>query len=192
MHKKFLKLYYFIEEFKKSIIDKQSPNTAIIYRNYKKQYKISEIISIRDYCKKKKIKFYLSNNIKLSINLNLDGAYLPSFNESFSHLNYNFKKNFTIIGSAHNLREIRVKEMQKVKEIFLSSLFKDNGNFLGLNKFNLLSNYSKKDIIALGGVSKENVKIIKLTKSIGFAGISYFKKKRPLLIRGLSFKYSNF
>jgi thiamine-phosphate pyrophosphorylase len=175
MHKKFLKLYYFIEEFKKSIIDKQSKNTAIIYRNYKKNYEINQIISIRDYCRKKNIKFYLSNNVKLSINLDLDGAYLPSFNQTFSHLNYNFKKNFVLIGSAHNLREIRIKERQKVKEIFLSSLFKNNGNFLGLNKFNLLSNYSKKDIIALGGISKTNIKLINLTKSIGFAGISYFK-----------------
>ena len=105
----------------------------------------------------------------------MNGTYLPSFNESFSHLNYNFKKNFILIGSAHNLREIRIKERQKVKEIFLSSLFKDNGNFLGLNKFNLLSNYSGKDVIALGGVSKENIKLINLTKSIGFAGISYFR-----------------
>ncbi len=175
MHKRFFKLYYFIEEFKKSIIDKQSKNTAIIYRNYKKNYAISEIISIRDYCRKKNIKFYLSNNIKLSINLNLDGAYLPSFNDSYVHLSYSFKKNFILIGSAHNLKEIKIKERQKVKEIFLSSLFKENGNFLGLNKFNLLSNYSKKGIIALGGISKENIKFINLTKSIGFAGISYFK-----------------
>ena len=178
MHKKFLKLYYFIEEFQKSIIDKQSINTAIIYRNYKKNYKISEIISIRDLCRKKNVKFYLSNNVKLSINLNLDGAYLPSFNESLAHLNYNFRKNFLLIGSAHNLREIKIKERQKVEEIFLSSLFKNNGNFLGLNKFNLLSNYTKKDVIALGGISKENIKIINLTKSIGFAGISYFKNKK--------------
>jgi thiamine-phosphate pyrophosphorylase len=175
MHKKFLKLYYFIEEFKKSIIDKQSKNTAIIYRNYKKNYEINQIISIRDYCRKKNIKFYLSNNIKLSISLNLDGAYLPSFNESLVHLNYNFKKNFVLIGSAHNLREIRIKEKQKVNQIFLSSLFKNNGNFLGLNKFKLLSNYSKKEVVALGGISKENIKLINLTKSIGFAGISYFK-----------------
>ena len=174
MHKRFFKLYYFIEEFKKSIIDKQSKNTAIIYRNYKKNYKISEIIYIRDYCRKKNIKFFLSNNIKLSINLNLDGAYLPSFNESLIHLNYSFKKNFTLVGSAHNFKEMRIKERQKVKEIFLSSLFKDNGNFLGLNKFNLLSNYSKKDVIALGGISEENINLIDLTKSVGFAGISYF------------------
>ena len=175
MHKKFLKLYYFIEEFKKRNIDKQNINTSIIYRNYKKKYRVNEIISIRDYCRKKNIKFYLSNNIKLSINLNLDGAYLPSFNESFSHLSYNFKKNFILIGSAHNLREIRIKERQNVKEIFLSSLFKDNVNYLGLNKFNLLSHYSKRDVIALGGISMENIKLINLTKSIGFAGISYFE-----------------
>tara|TARA_Y100000816_G_C25840225_1_gene439138 strand:+ start:33 stop:560 length:528 start_codon:yes stop_codon:yes gene_type:complete len=175
MHKKFLKLYYFIEEFKKSNIDKQHINTSIIYRNYKKKYKINDIISLRDYCRNKNIKFYLANNIKLSINLNLDGAYLPSFNQSFSHLSYNFKKNFVLIGSAHNFREIKIKEKQMVKEIFLSSLFKNNGNFLGLNKFNLLSNYSKKDVIALGGISKDNIKLINLTKSIGFAGISYFK-----------------
>ena len=175
MHKKFLKLYYFIEEFKKSNIDKQHINTSIIYRNYKKKYQINDIISLRDYCRNKNIKFYLANNIKLSINLNLDGAYLPSFNQSFSHLSYNFKKNFVLIGSAHNFREIKIKEKQMVKEIFLSSLFKNNGNFLGLNKFNLLSNYSKKDVIALGGISKDNIKLINLTKSIGFAGISYFK-----------------
>ena len=175
MHKKFLKLYYFIEEFKKGIIDKQSINTSIIYRNYKKKYKTTEIIYIRDYCRRKNIKFFLSNNIKLSLSLNLDGAYLPSFNESFTHLNYNFKENFKLIGSAHSLREIRIKEKQNVKEIFLSSLFKKNANFLGLNKFNLLSKNSYRDIIALGGVSKKNIKLINLTKSVGFGGISYFK-----------------
>ena len=122
MHFKFIKKYYFIEKFEKSNIDKQDIYTTIIYRNYKKNYKINEIITIRNYCRKKNIKFYLSNNVKLSINLNLDGAYLPSFNESFSHLNYNFKKNFILVGSAHTLREIRIKERQMVIEIFLSSL----------------------------------------------------------------------
>ena len=57
----------------------------------------------------------------------------------------------------------------------MSSLFKKNANFLGLNKFNLLSKNSYRDIIALGGVSKKNIKLINLTKSVGFGGISYFK-----------------
>ena len=82
------------------------------------------------------------------------------------------------MGSAHNLKEIRVKEKQKVKIIFISSIFKGNQNFLGLNKFKIISNLSKIQIIALGGISKNNSKLVKLTKSVGFAGISYFESKK--------------
>jgi thiamine-phosphate pyrophosphorylase len=175
MHTNFLKKYYFIDKFEKSNIDKQDINTTIIYRNYKKNYKINEIIFIKNYCKIKKIKFLISNNIKLSIKLNLDGAYLPSFNRNFDHLSYHFKRDFLLIGSAHNLKEIRIKEKQKVNKIFLSSIFKKNNNYLGINKFNLISRFSNSDVIALGGVSRENIKLINLTKSKGFAGISFFR-----------------
>ena len=175
MHKNFLKKYYFIDKFEKSNIDKQDTKTTIIYRNYKKNYEISEIIFIKKYCKKKNLKFIISNNVKLAVNLNLDGAYLPSFNKNFEHLSYHFKKDFCLIGSAHNLQEIRIKEKQKVDKIFLSSIFKKNGNYLGINKFNLISKLTSKEVIALGGISKENMKLINLTKSAGFSGISFFK-----------------
>ena len=178
MHNKFLKKFYFINKFEKSNIDKLYRNTTIIYRNYKKNYKLSEITLIRDYCKKKKIKFLISNNIKLSIKLKLEGAYLPSFNTDFNHLCYDLKKDFYLIGSAHNLKEIRIKEKQKVNKIFLSSLFKRNKNYLGVSKFNLVSKLTNKEIVALGGISKENLKLIGLTNSIGFAGISFFDKKK--------------
>ena len=39
-------------------------------------------------------------------------------------------------------------------------------------------NIEDKKIIALGGVSKKNMKLISLTKSEGFAGISFFKTKK--------------
>ena len=175
MHKKNLKKYYFIEKFQKSNIDKQDLNTTIIYRNYKKNYKINEIIFIKEYCRKKGLEFIISNNIRLSIKLGLNGAYLPSFNKDFSHLSYKIKKDFFLIGSAHNLKEIRIKEMQKVSKIFLSSIFKKNTNYLGLNKFNLISRLSYKEIISLGGISNENIKLIRLTRSVGFAGISFFE-----------------
>ena len=175
MHNNFFKKYYFIDKFEKSNIDKLDAKTTIIYRNYKKNYEIGEIIFIKNYCKKKNIKFLISNNIKLSIQLNLDGAYLPSFNKDFDHLGYHFKKDFCLIGSAHNLKEIRIKEKQKVDKIFLSSIFKKNGNYLGINRFNLISKLTNKEIIALGGISKKNKKLINLTRSAGFAGISFFK-----------------
>ena len=111
----------------------------------------------------------------MAINLNLDGAYIPSFNKSFYHLNFSLKKDFIIIGSAHNLREIRIKELQKVDAIFLSSIFKKNNNYLGLFKFLNLSSLSKKNVIALGGISQKNKKILNMINLWGFAGISYFK-----------------
>ena len=55
MHNKFLEKYYFIERFEKSNIDKQDFNTTIIYRNYKNNYKISEILLIKEYCESKGI-----------------------------------------------------------------------------------------------------------------------------------------
>ena len=175
MHKNLPKQYYFIEKFDKKILKKQSIETAIIYRNYSKKINKIEILKIRDFCNRKRLRLFISNNIKLAIKLNLDGAYIPSFNKSLSHLNFNLKKNFRLLGSAHNLKEIRIKELQKVDAIFLSSLFKKNKNYLGLFKFLKLSSLTKKNIIALGGISKKNKKMLNFIKLLGFAGISYFK-----------------
>ena len=168
--------YYFINKFDTNNIDKQDKNTIIIYRNYSEK-KIDRllILKIKNYCKKKKIKFYLSNNIKLAINLSLDGAYIPSFNKDFNHLSFSYKKSFKIIGSAHNLKQIRNKEIQKVEKIFLSSLFKKNKNYLGINKFKLLSKLTMKKVVILGGISKKNFNKLKLLDNLEFAGISYFE-----------------
>tara|TARA_B000000609_G_C24057477_1_gene284705 strand:- start:138 stop:668 length:531 start_codon:yes stop_codon:yes gene_type:complete len=176
MHINMIRKYYFINKFDTNNINKQDKQTTIIYRNYSsKKIDESVVIKIKKLCKKKKLKFFLSNNIKLAIKLDLDGVYIPAFNKSFKHLSYSFKKQFKIIGSAHNLREIRRKESQNVEKIVLSSLFKRNKNYLGINKFKLLSRLTKKNVIVLGGVSKDNIKTLKLINKFEFAGISYFE-----------------
>ena len=173
-----IRKYYFINKFDTNNIDKQDKQTAIIYRNYsQKTPDLTLILEIKRYCKKRSIKFYLSNNIKLAIKLNLDGAYIPAFNKSLKHLAYSYKKKFKIVGSAHNLKEIKIKENQNVKKIFLSSLFKKNKNFLGINKFKLLSKLTQKNIVVLGGISLKNKKKLSLLNLnySNFAGISYFE-----------------
>ena len=170
------KKYYFINKFDTNSIDRQDKKTIIIYRNYLSRiFDEKLIIKINKYCKKKGYKFFLSNNIRLAIKLDLDGLYIPAFNKSFKHLAYSYKKSFKIIGSAHNLREIKIKEKQMADVIFLSSLFKRNKNFLGLNKFKLLAKLTKKEVVALGGVSKNNFKKLYLTNYSSFAGISFFE-----------------
>ena len=171
-----IRKYYFINKFETNNIDRLDNQSIVIYRNYNPNIpNIELILKIKKYCKKRGNKFYLSNNIKLAIKLNLDGAYIPSFNKTTRHLAYTFKKNFNVFGSAHNLKEIRIKERQNVNKIFLSSLFKKNNNYLGINKFNSLTKLTKKDTVALGGISKYNLKKLLLINQSEFAGISYFE-----------------
>ena len=166
--------YYFINKLETKNIDKLDKQTIIIYRDYSAKLLNKELIlKIKNYCKKKSIRFYLSNNVKLAIKLDLDGVYLPSFNSNFNHLSFSLKNNFTIIGSAHNLKEIKIKQIQKVEKIFISSLFKKNKNYLGINKFKLLAKQTSKKVVVLGGISQENLKKLKLLNQSEFAGISY-------------------
>lgn len=170
--------YYFIKKFNQSHIDKQDKQTIIIFRNYDQKIDENLVKKIKNYCKKKGNKFLISNHIKLAIKLNLDGVYIPSFNTSKNHLSYTYKKNFIILGSAHNIYQIRTKELQNVGTIFLSSIFKRNKNYLGINKFKLLSRLMNEEFVALGGISELNLKKLNLLKCSGFAGISYFEQKK--------------
>ena len=175
MHNKLPNKYYFINKFDTNYIDKQNKDTAIIYRNYNSENQYNTILKFKIYCKNKGYKFYISNNIRLAVNLSLDGVYIPSFNKAMAHLSFSYKKKFLIIGSAHNNNEIRTKELQKVNIIFVSSLFKKNKNYLGIYKFKLLSGLSNKKIVALGGISNKNIKKLKLLNCFGYAGISHFE-----------------
>ena len=176
MHTELPRIYYFINKFDKNNINKLNKNIALIYRNYNKKLNKDLIIKIKRYCRLKKRKFLLSNNIKLALNLGLDGAYFPSFNNDLKHLNYPKKKNFFIIGSAHNYKEIKEKELQKVDIIFIASLFKRKKTYLGFNKFKLLTKLTNKKIIALGGINKDNLKKINLLNIYGYSGINLFNK----------------
>jgi thiamine-phosphate pyrophosphorylase len=175
MHVNLPSKYYFINKLDTNNIDKLDKNTGIIFRNYTAKINLKSIISLKKFCKKKGYKFFLSNNVKLALNLNLDGVYIPSFNKNTDHLSFTFKKEFLILGSAHNNKEIKIKEKQLVKIIFLSSIFKKNKNYLGINKFKLLTKLTNIKVVALGGISDKNIKKIKLLNCFGFAGISFFE-----------------
>ena len=70
------------------------------------------------------------------------------------------------------------KKINLILNLGKISSYNKNKNYLGIYKFNLLTNYSLKKVIALGGVSDVNIKLLSLTKSIGFAGISFFNQKK--------------
>ena len=129
-------------------------------------------------CKKSRYQLFVSNDLKLALKVKANGIYIPSFNKTktFSNLE---KKNIAIIGSAHNQKEIHRKISQNCSAIFLSPVFnvEKSKKFLGLFKFNYLSHMNKINILALGGITENNIRKLKLLYIKGFGGISMFKKK---------------
>ena len=180
MHFLNTQFFCFINSFDKDFITNLPKKISIIYRNYDDPINEKLIMKIKNECKKKKYKFYLSNNIKLAMKLDLDGVYIPAFNKDIHHNTFSLKKKFTLIGSAHNLREIREKEKQNVSYIFLSPLFlkKKKVDFLCLYRFLNLKRKTYKKVVCLGGINLNNIKKTKLLNIDSIAAISLFNEEK--------------
>ena len=174
------KIFFYINEL--NDIQKENlnqlKNINIIYRNYQKTDYLSNAFKLRDYCKKRNFKLYISNDERLAIKLRSYGLYIPSFNNKKKYL----KSSLHLIGSAHNEIELRKKISQGCKEIFISPIFNtysgSNKIGKGLNFYqNLLLKFSKIHIHALGGINEKNIKKIILLKGRGFSSISMIDKK---------------
>ena len=180
-----IKYYYFIDEFNKNEIEKLSAQISLIYRNYHKKNDPKELKKLVIHCRNNRRKVYISNNLKDAIKYNFNGLYIPSFNRKLVFKNI-VKKNFELIGSAHNVAEIKIKEKQGCSSIFLSPIFQNDKNkkFLGVIKTNLLKNFTKKQIILLGGVDYKTLKRLKICSANGIASISWIKKNGPSINTG--------
>ncbi|MDC3100231.1 thiamine phosphate synthase [Candidatus Pelagibacter sp.] len=181
----FKSIYYYIDKFNRDEIYKLNKTINIIYRNYSNRFNKKEILQLVTFCKKQRRKVYISNNLKLALRFNFDGVYIPAFNKTLNYKNIP-KKNFEIIGSAHNVKEIINKEYQGCTKIFLSPIFKTkkNRSYLGVTKFNIIKLTAKKNIISLGGINSENIRYLRMCRVEGFASISWIKKNGPSINTG--------
>ena len=177
--------YLFVDNYHLDELFALKKNINLIYRNYDNKIDTKSIKKLQTFCKKTNRKIFIANDYKLAFNLNLDGVYLPSFNKRLNIIGNSKRKNFKIIGSAHNIKEIRIKKNQGCDLIFLSSIFKTkkNNSQLGVVKFNFLTINFNTKFIALGGINEKNFKKVRLTKAVGIAGISkinQIKKNGPI------------
>ncbi len=183
--------YFFIIENTKDIElsnIKKSIKFNIIYRNQNKPENMQKLLKFRSLCKRKKIKFFVSNNFRLAVNLKADGAYISSNNKSLKVTQYK-RSQLKIIGSAHNLKELNLKILQGCSDILFSRLFKTSYSFkpgfLGIVKYNLLSNLNKANLVPLGGIRLSNLNKLKTVKCNSFAILSEIKKKPAKIINRL-------
>lgn len=159
-------------------------NLSIVYKIDNNNLNIDEFIKIKFFCKKKGIKIYFPDNLKMAIKLGANGLFISSSNNKIYQP---YKKSFKFIGSAHSQKEFYFKSRQECDYIFLSPIFKTdkypNNKILGLIKFNLMTLEWKKKLIALGGINERNLRKIFLTKSCGLGFVSLMKSlkiKKPV------------
>jgi thiamine monophosphate synthase len=172
----FYKHYVFLHKIdniiEKSLLKFNNIN-IIIDDNEKNEKELKNQLSIIKFAKKNKIPFLFKNDYRKSIKFKSNGILLDNKNKNIIKPII-LKKNFLIIGLVHNQIEYYRKLIQGCKIVMLSPIFYNkkysNNKILGINKFNLMTKDWRVKIGVLGGILKNNIKKIKMTKAdnIGF------------------------
>ena len=178
-------IYFFLEELNSINIPllKKLKNISIIYRNYSKQNYIDRALKIKEFAKKQRHSLFISNDILLATKLDAN-LYIPNFNKQLRYLNHSCQKKISVVGSAHNHQEVRIKKAQGCSQIFVSPLYPTSSHPekkpIGIVKFNLLrNNFTPKiNICALGGINESNIHKVRSFSFFGFALKSYLSKKQ--------------
>jgi len=131
-----------------------------------------EIENIINFAKKNCFPFYIKNSYQKSVKYKANGIYLETKNKKVIRPLL-LKKNFKIIGSVHNQFEYYQKMRQNCSNLTFSPLFFNEkyskNKILGIIKFNLITLNWKTNISALGGISLNNLKKIKITSANSFS-----------------------
>jgi thiamine-phosphate pyrophosphorylase len=188
MNKIFYKHYVFLEEINNLIQDnlvKFSNINIVIDINENTSKNLENQLTIIKFAKKNRIPFLIKNDFQKCVKYKANGIFISSDNKKITKPIL-LKKNFHIVGGAHNQLEYAQKLNQKCHLLMLSPLFFNKkyskNRILNILKFNIKTINWKVNLCALGGINSKTLKKIKLTKSvaIGFKKIiSDAKIKKP-------------
>ena len=188
MNKVFYKHYVFLEEINNLIKDnlvKFSNINIIIDINENNSTNLENQLSIIKFAKKNRIPFLIKNDFQKSVKYKANGIFLSSDHKKIIKPIL-LKKNFYIIGSAHNQLEYAQKCKQKCHLLMLSPLFFNEkyskNRILNILKFNNKTIDWKANICALGGINSKTLNKVRLTKCVAVAFkkfISNSKIKKP-------------
>ena len=181
MNKIFYKHYVFLEQINELIENNllKFNNVNIIISTNNNKNNLDTEIKIINFAKIHKIPFLFKNNVRKCIKYNSNGIYIEANNRETIKTTL-FKKDFLIIGAAHNQLEYYFKKRQNCKIIALSPIFYNpkfsKNKTLGVTKFNLTSRIWNTDLCALGGINETNFKKIYFTKATCIASQRYVTK----------------
>jgi len=176
MKKIFYKHYVFlgkINDLIKENLVKFNNINIIIDIDKKDKKGLENELSIIKFAKKNNIPFLFKNDFQKCIKFNAFGIFIEGNYKKITKPML-LKKNFHIVGGAHDQLEYAQKLRQKCHLLMLSPLFFNEkyskNKILNISKFNQKALNWKIKLCALGGINSRTLKKIKLTKcmAIGF------------------------
>jgi thiamine monophosphate synthase len=170
-----LNKFYIIKDHKITIKNSLKVNRIALIINVKE---VNSLRATKDLIKKNiHNKIFIANNPRLIVSKKIMGVYFSSYNNKINNFNKNHTFNYSVIGGAHNISEIRKKFQLGCNAVFLSPVFKTTSHLeskpIGLVRFLLISKLFKNKVYPLGGVTPKKLGFFNTLKK--FAGISYFQ-----------------
>ena len=173
-------LFFFIDRLNEINLDYVRNIGAILIVRKPDNFNEKSLKKLQSDCLRRNIPLYIGNNIKTLFKLNSNRLYISAYNKVQTSSLIKINGKIDIIGSAHNISEIREKIQQGCKKILLSRIFKtsyeNKKGWLGPIKFNLLTRNMKANFIALVGINQKNFNQLKNLNIVGIA-LSSAKKK---------------
>ena len=130
---------------------------------------------IYNICKKYDASYIINDYSNFSLNKYCDGIQLTS-NNLKEIRKMNLDKRYILIGSCHNIDEIKICNNLEVNLILISPVFStSNKTGIGWKKFKELVNESKIPVFALGGLNyPDDIENVKINGGVGIAASKYF------------------
>ena len=164
-----LGIIYFAKKFNLKKKNYNFRNNRIVIDNKETNLSTDQLRYISNICRVNKVKLYIRDDFKLAIKIKANGIFLSANNRRRLINSFFNKKNFEVLGSAHNQIDYLFKLGQNCSLITLSPIFFNpkysKNKILKVIKFNLIAKEWKINIAALGGITLKNIKQIKLTKA---------------------------
>ena len=174
------KIYFFIDKINEINLDQVKKTGAILILRQSKNISYKSLKKFASNCKNRRIDLFVANSFKLLTLLKTNRFYISAWNKKHYRNLRKVNSNIEMVGSAHNVKEIKEKIDQGCSQIFLSRIFETKyrfkKGFLGVTKFNLLTRRFRTNFIALGGINLKNFNQIKNLNIMGLA-MSSDKKK---------------
>ena len=123
------KIYFFIDKINEINLDQVKKTDAILILRTSKNISYKSLKKFALNCKSKRINLFVANNLKLLCLLKTNRFYISAWNKKHYKNLRKFNSNIQIVGSAHNIMEIKEKIDQGCSQIFLSRIFETKYSF---------------------------------------------------------------